>query len=265
MILEKIIAEKKKSLAELKKATPLKQIEACINKTGNGFSFKEALSGDEIAIIAEIKKASPSKGLLTADFNPVALGRCYFQGGAKVISVITEEKFFLGAPHYLPAVKQAVSLSILRKDFIIDPYQVYETAALGGDALLLLAAVLSKNSLRSILREAGYLNLACLVEIHNERDLDVAISLGAEIVGINNRDLRTFETSMEVTKRLAPLIPPEILLVTESGIKTKKDLVELASYGIDAALIGEALMTSHAPVEKLRQFTGIKKGGFLHG
>lgn len=265
MILEKIVAEKRKSLAELKKAVPLKKIEASINRAGSSFSFKEALSGHEIAIIAEVKKASPSKGLLTADFNPVALSRCYYQGGARAISVITEEKFFLGAPHYLPAVKQTVSLPILRKDFIIDPYQVYETAVLGGDALLLLAAVLDKNSLLSCLREAEGLNLACLVEIHNESELDMALTLGAEIVGINNRDLRTFETSSEVTKRLAPLIPSEILLVAESGIKTKSDLVKLASYGIDAALIGEALVTSHAPVELLQEFTGIRKRGFLHG
>ena len=134
-----------------------------------------------------------------------------------------------------------------------------------GDALLLLAAVLDKNSLLSCLREAEGLNLACLVEIHNESELDMALTLGAEIVGINNRDLRTFETSSEVTKRLAPLSPSEILLVAESGIKTKSDLVELASYGIDAALIGEALVTSHAPVELLQEFTGIRKRGFLHG
>jgi len=265
LMLENIIANRKKSLADLKKAVPLKKIEASINRSSNSPSFKEALLGDEIAIIAEIKKASPSKGLLAADFDPVALAKCYREGGAGAISVITEEKYFLGAPHYLTAVKQTVSLPVLRKDFIIDPYQVYETAALGGDALLLLASVLRKESLLQCLREAGGLNLDCLVEVHTKRELDLALSVGAEIVGINNRDLRTFQTSMEVTRRLAPFVPPHIFLVVESGIKKKKDLNNMAPYGIDAALIGEALVTSPTPGKKLGEFTGIRKGGVLHG
>ncbi len=258
MIIDKIIAEKKKDLRELKSRVSQKKLEQIVVQ-GKGHEFKKALRGENIAIIAEAKKASPSKGIFREDFDPVSLAKTYEKGGAKAISVITEEKFFLGHSHYLTAVKKAVTIPVLRKDFIIDPYQIYETAALGGDALLLLACVLNKEELSTCLRECRALGLASLVEVHDERELDTVLSLGVEIVGINNRDLKTFTTSTEVTKNLASLIPSEVLIVTESGISKREDLSELAPYFINGALIGETLVVSEDPLTKLKEFSGIKR------
>ncbi len=269
MVLEQIIAAKKESLAQTKKDLSLRKLEQKINKYRDselftGSSLKEALTKEEnIAIIAEIKKASPSQGILREDFAPLSLAKSYLKGGASALSVLTEEKFFLGKPAWLDLVKEEVGdkLPVLRKDFIIDPYQVYETAALKGDALLLLVCVLDKKTLSLCLRESKALNLDCLVEVHNEKELDIALTLEAEIIGINNRDLKTFRTSTLVTKRLSPFIPAQIAIVTESGLKSRQDLEELALYPLHGALIGETLVKSSDPTAKLAEFVNIKRKG----
>ena len=269
MVLEQIIATKKESLARAKKDLSLRKLEQKINKyrdseSFTGSSLKEALTkGENIAIIAEIKKASPSQGIFREDFDPLLLARSYLKGGASALSVLTEEKFFLGKPSWLTAVKKEVSskLPVLRKDFVIDPYQVYETAALRGDALLLLVCVLDKKTLSLCLRESKALNLDCLVEVHDEKELEIALTLEAEIIGINNRNLKTFHTNTLVTKKLSPLIPSQITIVTESGLKSSQDLEELASYPLHGALIGETLVKSSDPAAKLEEFVSIQRRG----
>ena len=215
--------------------------------------FASALSGDSLKLIAEVKKASPSKGVLCPDFNPVALAKTYAQGGAAAISVLTEANHFQGSLEHLAAIREEVSIPLLRKDFIFDPYQVYESAAYGADALLLIAAILSREQLEELLALSRRLGLECLVEVHNENEVEKALLAGAEIIGINNRDLNTFTVDIDTTRRLRPLIPEGRIVVSESGIKNRNDIKKIKEWGVNAVLVGEALVTAGNIPAKIKE------------
>jgi indole-3-glycerol phosphate synthase len=210
-----------------------------------------------IRVIAEVKKASPSKGVIRADFAPAALARAYRDAGAHAISVLTDGPFFQGSLDHLIAVREAVDLPVLRKDFHVDPYQVWEARAAGADAVLLIAATLSPPDLADLLDLCRELTLTALVEVHTRQELETALASGAELIGMNNRDLKSFEVSLETTFALAPLAPAGVVLVSESGISQAEEVARLASAGVDAILVGEGLLR-HADVgEAMRRLVGM--------
>ena len=207
-------------------------------------SLAEALTGDEksLALIAEVKKASPSAGVIASNFDPVAIAQVYESAGANAISVLTDERYFQGELSYLTRVRRAVSLPVLRKDFIIDPVQIYEAVVAGADAILLIVAALEQSLLVDLLDVAHAHQLDVLVEVHDLPELERALDTNARIIGINNRNLKTFEVDLTTTKRLAQELPPDLILVSESGIKTREDAKKVRGWGADAILVGEALM-----------------------
>jgi len=215
--------------------------------------FARELSGGSRRIVAEIKRSSPSKGLIRADFNPVVIARDYADHGASAISVLTEEKFFQGSLTYLEEIKRAVAVPLLRKDFIIDPYQLTEARSYGADAILLIAALLESTILRDLRETATALSLDSVVEVHNEEELDRALDAGAEIIGINNRNLKTFEVSLATTEKLAPRVPGGTLIISESGIDGAEQIRQVERWGIHSFLIGESLMRAPNPGEKLQE------------
>lgn len=215
--------------------------------------FARAASGERRRIIAEVKKASPSKGVIREDFDPVAIAREYASHGASAISILTEEHFFQGSLETLEQIRGAVSEPLLRKDFIIDPYQLWEAKSYGADAVLLIAALLDPSFLRDLAAQAAVLSLDVLVEVHNEEELRAAIESGAPLLGINNRDLKTFEVSLATTELLAPLIPKGMPVVCESGIDSLEQIRRVERWGIHAFLIGESLMRAPHPGIKLRE------------
>jgi indole-3-glycerol phosphate synthase len=214
--------------------------------------FLAALTGRQPAVIAEIKRASPSKGVLAADFDPAAIARLYEQGGAVALSVLTDEKHFQGSLSDLESARAAVPLPALRKDFTINPYHVNQAAAYGADAILLIAAILSERQLRDFRELASRYRMAALVEVHDEDELEPAIASGARIIGVNNRNLHTFEVSLETSIRLADKIPADVVRVAESGIHSSADVERLRAAGYQAFLVGEHLMKSGDPVGALR-------------
>ncbi len=244
MILDEIIAVKRREVAEGKRETPLAALEARIAGLPPTRDFRQALAGAPGAIIAEVKRRSPSRGVIRADFDPVRIAEAYQANGAAAVSVLTDASFFGGSNGDLTAVKAAVSLPVLRKEFIIDPWQVHETRAIGADALLLIAAVLSECALAEYRELAASLGLASLVEVHDRRELDAALASGAEIVGINNRDLRTFVTDIGTSAALAPLVPADRIVVSESGIRSRQEIETLMRTGVRAFLIGETLVAA---------------------
>ena len=257
-ILEEIYKHKLSEVAEDKKRVSLETLKEQCKKKQKARSFGAALkSSTNIRIIAEIKKASPSLGIIREDFNPVEIARIYEASGAAAISVLTDEKFFQGSLSYLTDVKKTVNLPILRKDFIIDAYQIYEARSSGADAILLIAALLSKEEIQRYLELAGELDMDCLVEVHSETELKKVLQTNAHIIGINNRDLATFKTDLETTLRLRPMIPAGKIVVSESGIKSRADVEKLMKEGVDAILVGETLMKSDDISSKLRELLGI--------
>ncbi len=218
--------------------------------------FRAALQRNTPAVIAEIKKASPSKGLLQADFDPVRQARQYAAGGAACLSVLTDETFFQGCLDDLRAARAAVSIPVLRKDFTVDPYHVYQAAIHGADAILLIAAILTEREMRDLRELAESLGMAALVEVHDADELAAALASGAGIVGVNNRNLHTFEVTLETSLRLAERIPESIVRVSESGIHSHADVARLQAAGYSAFLVGEHLMKSVDPAEALRALRG---------
>jgi indole-3-glycerol phosphate synthase len=256
MILDDIVADKRKELAKAKVDTPLRELEVRISQQDAPLDFAGALRGEGVSIIAEVKKASPSKGLLCPDFDPVRLARAYAEGGAAAISVLTEVNYFQGSLDYLLQIKDVLKpaeIPLLRKDFIFDTYQVYEARAYGADAVLLIAAILKDSQIDSLMALAGELGMQCLVEVHDAAELERVLQSSAQIIGINNRDLRTFEVDVQTTRRLRAMIPPGHVVVSESGISRREDIGRLREWGIDAALIGEALVTVDNVVARLRE------------
>jgi len=258
VFLEEIVAHKKAGLERRRLALPLELLREMAEEMAPPLVLKTALRGDGIKLIAEVKKASPSRGVIRADFDPVAIAGAYAAAGAAAISVLTEEKYFLGNPDYLKAIRKAVGrrLPLLRKDFILDPYQVYESRAYGADAVLLIVAILKPQTLAELLDLSHQLGMDCLVEVHNEAELVTAVASGAAIIGINNRDLKTFEVNTRTTGQLRPLIPHGRIVVSESGIKDRQALREMGKIGIDAVLIGEALMTAPDIALRIKELLG---------
>jgi indole-3-glycerol phosphate synthase len=254
MFLDKIVALKRKELEERQKAVPLSVLEDAIAHRPAPIDLAAALSGEGVSLIAEIKRASPSKGMLNPDLDPVALAKTYADNGAAAISVLTEENYFKGSGQDLEAVKKALpNVPVLRKDFILDPYQLYEARAWGADAVLLIVAILDDSVLRHLIAESQRLGMSCLLEVHNEDELKRALKCGAKLIGINNRNLQTLKVDINVTKRLRPLTPPECLVVSESGIKGRGDIEKLKGWGVDAVLIGEALVTASDIPAKIKE------------
>jgi len=256
VILDRIVAAKREEVARLKKETPLVRLQEDISNLPPTRDFRGAISHRPCAIIAEVKRSSPSKGRIREQFDPVHIASIYQEHGAQAVSILTDEQFFEGKGDYLTAIKKAISLPLLRKDFIIDAYQIYETRALGGDALLLIAGILDKGQLQEYIELAEHLGLAPLVEVHTKAELGKALAAGAEIIGINNRDLQTFSTDLKRTLELCPLIPKGKIVVTESGITTRRDIELLMEAGIHCFLIGQALMQAHDIGKKLGELLG---------
>jgi indole-3-glycerol phosphate synthase len=256
VILDQIVEAKRKEVAALKEITPLAQLEDAMGNLLPARDFRGAISNARCAIIAEVKRSSPSKGRIREEFDPVQIATIYQDNGAHAVSVLTDEAFFEGKGQYLSEIKKSINLPLLRKDFVIDPYQIYEARLLGGDALLLIASLLEKGQLQEYIDLSTTLGLAPLVEVHTKKDLDKALAAGAEIIGINNRDLTTFSTDIKTTLELAPLIPSDRIVVTESGINTREDIEQLMEAAIHCFLIGEALMRADDIGEKFRELLG---------
>ncbi len=256
MILQKIVQSKREELMKQKEILPLGELRQMLTDQPPTLDFGGAIRNRGCAVIAEVKRSSPSKGRIREDFDPVEIAGIYKENGAAAISVLTERRFFEGHAAYVPQIKRSVRLPLLRKDFIIDSYQISETRVLGADALLLIARILEQGQLREFLGLASELGLAALVEVHDETDLEKAISSGAGIVGINNRDLETFRTDLETSIRLARRIPKGVTVVSESGISNRGDIESLMEEGIHAFLIGESLMREKDVGKKLRELLG---------
>jgi indole-3-glycerol phosphate synthase len=243
-MLDRIVAQKREQVEQKKRAAPLTYLQERIARQNPVLDLAPALKGEHIRLIAEVKQASPSRGVLTSNFSPSRLAQTYAEGGAAAISVLTEENYFMGRTEYLAEIKEGVGLPLLRKDFIFDNYQVYESRAYGADALLLIAGILSQGQLNELISLSHSLGLRCLVEVHSESEVEMAVLSETEIIGINNRDLRTFAIDIKTTRRLRPLVPKEKIVVSESGIKSRKDMEKLRKWGVDAVLVGEALITA---------------------
>lgn len=256
MILDTIVEQKKEEV----KALLRRGINIPEGEIDPPRGFQKALTDYQgVSIIAEAKKASPSKGVICPDFDPVKIAQAYQQGGAHALSVLTDEMFFQGSLRYIPLVREAVKLPVLRKDFIIHEIQIEEAKAYGADAILLIAAILTGSQMKDYLSKAKELGVDVLVEVHDEREVEKSLKAGAGLIGVNNRDLRDFSMDINTTFRLQEYIPPEIPLVSESGIRDHQDIQKLADHGVAAALVGETLMRAGDQAHGLRELLGITK------
>jgi len=256
MILEEIVANRRHELEYRKHKIPLEKLQELVFCTPKPVNLAEALRKHRISVIAEVKKASPSRGLICRSFDPVNVARAYASCQASAISVLTENKYFKGSLDDLLNINMALGSSrppLLRKDFIFDPYQIYESRVYGADALLLITGILKYAELNTLLNLSHSLQMRCLVETHNEDEVNLAVKSGAQIIGINNRDLRTFEVDLDTTERLRPMIPGGRIVVSESGVKTRSDMQKLRSWGVNAALIGESLVSSKDIASKMKE------------
>lgn len=261
MILDEILRHKAEEVEAARQAAPLAELRArvaALEDQPRGFAraLKDNCGSGWTTIIAEVKKGSPSKGVIRPDFDPVEVAETYEANGAACLSVLTDERFFLGHLRYLSLIREQVRLPLLRKDFLCDPYQLWEARAGGADAVLLIAAALDLHQLRDFAALAGELGLDVLLEVHDERELEVALQVPVELIGINNRDLRTFVTDLGVTERLVPLIPGDRFVVAESGIRDRQDILRLRQAGAGAFLVGESLMREADFGAKLRELIG---------
>jgi indole-3-glycerol phosphate synthase len=254
MILDDIVRDKRSDLQRAKAAAGLDELQQRPLFRAPRRPFRSALESRHRAIIAEVKQASPSRGVIRADFDPVWIAERYAVNGAAGISILTEERYFRGHLDHLAAIRERVRVPLLRKDFIFEAYQLYEARAFGADAVLLIVAILADTLLQELLWLAEELNLMPLVEVHDRPELDRAVRCGARVLGINNRDLRTFHTTLSTTEELLPAVPPDALVVAESGIETPADIERLERLGIGAFLIGEAFMRAADPGAQLAAF-----------
>ena len=260
-VLKKIADYKSGEVDARKSAVPLVEIMdrlAELEDHPRGFqaALLNSLSSGWTPIIAEVKKGSPSKGLIRPDFDPLQIAQVYQENGATCLSVLTDEHFFMGHLSFLALIREQVSLPLLRKDFIFDPYQIYQARAAGADAILLIAAMLDLHQLRDFAALAQELSMDVLLEVHDERELEVALQTDCSLIGINNRDLRTFQVDIKTSERLAALIPPGRIVVAESGINRREEIVRLMDKGLHAFLIGESLMRESDVGAKLRELVG---------
>ncbi len=260
-ILERILEVKRGEIAAARARLPQALLEKHVREAPPVRDFAQAvrakISAGRPAVIAEIKRASPSKGLLRADFDPAAIAKSYESSGAACMSVLTDIEFFQGAPEHLAAARSACALPALRKDFIVEPYQVFESRMLGADCILLIAACLSADEMRHLEGLANRLGMAVLVEVHDAAELATALTLKTPLIGINNRNLRTFETRLETTLDLLALVPPGRIVVTESGIASRADVERLRSNGVHAFLVGETFMRAADPGAALEDLFSI--------
>ena len=258
MFLDEITAKRRTQLAREKAEMPLEEVRRAAEAAPPARGFAAALKRGHPAVIAEVKKASPSKGLICPDFHPAEIARTYQRAGADAVSVLTEEAYFRGSRIVLRQVRAVVHLPLLRKDFLFDPYQIYEARAFGADALLLIAALLPQGELRSLRELAESLGMDCLMEAHNEAELEAVVAAGATLIGVNNRGLTTFRVDPGTTGKLAKLAPQGSVLVSESGYSRPEDVAGAKRAGAQAVLIGEALMRSSDPAAALRKLRGEK-------
>ena len=255
MILDEIVTNSTRELAQRKLRQPLKALRLMTAEAPPPLDFAAPLRGKGIRLIAEFKKASPSKGIIRAEANPGEIAGIYASSGAAAISVLTEAKYFHGSLDHLVTIKKTLGnqIPLLRKDFIFDPYQIYESRAYGADALLLIVAILTEERLKELLELSHKLGMRCLVEVHNEEEVATALTAGAGIIGINTRDLRTFKVDLITTGQLRPLIPRDRIVVAESGLRERRDIEKMDKMGVDAVLIGEALMSAPDITAKIRE------------
>lgn len=260
-VLARICADKRQQVAERRAKTSIENLKSRAASApptrGFGSALKEKTAGDGFGLVAEIKKASPSGGLIRPDFDAAALARAYLAGGATCLSVLTDEKHFQGSPEHLIAARKAVDLPVMRKDFILDPWQVYESRAMGADCILLIMAALSDQQARDMEALARSLDMDVLAEVHSADELDRALGLETNLVGINNRNLKTLEVNLRTTLDIAPLVPPDRFVIAESGIRRHEDLQMLSATGVKCFLVGEWLMRQPDVTAATRQLLGL--------
>ena len=258
-ILDKILAHKQTEIADAKVRVPIAELKSRTVDAAPVRDFATALQKDTVALIAEVKRASPSRGRMIEDFDPIEIARAYASNGASAISVLTDERFFQGHLQYLTDIRNAVHIRVLRKEFILDDYQVYEARAAGADAILLIVAALSDSQLSDLHGLTSELGMTALVEVHNLQELERLKPLQPRVIGVNNRDLKTFDVDLQTTARLAEHIPANTILVAESGIKTAEDVAEMGRLGADAVLVGESLMKSQDLARAVQDFSSQKR------
>jgi indole-3-glycerol phosphate synthase len=254
MFLDRIVALKRKELEQRQEAIPLSRLEVAVAQKSAPLDLAAALSAEGVSLIAEVKRASPSRGALNPGLDAVKIARTYAQCGAAAISVLTEPNYFMGSGHDLQTVRRTLPhIPILRKDFILDSYQLFEARAWGADAVLLILAILDDAVLEELVTVSHKLGMHCLLEVHDKDELKRALAFSAQLIGINNRNLDTLEVDINVTKELRPLVPPGRLVVSESGVKGREDIQKLKEWGVDAVLIGAALVTASDISAKIKE------------